>query len=432
MKRSIRFLTIALTMFLLLPLASCAAGGKTPLGTLAPGSMLSVSKNLTYLSAMSDASRNAASALSDNDITAMADFALDLMKLSGEKETNELVSPLSVMLALGMVTNGAWGDTRAELEETLGMSADELNTFLNSFVLSLINSADASLVSANSVWVSNDRGLSVRSDFIENVVRHYNAEIVSAPFGDKKTLDEINDWVNDNTDGMIKKILEKLNDDDIMVLLNALTFDADWYDKFAQEAHDGSFTNSDGSVCTAKMMNGKTHSYIEGKNCVGFKKNYAGGAYSYIALLPDKGTSIEKFISSLDGKSFLSLVNNAKSTEVNITLPKYSFDFELNMNDVLKAMGIKLAFDDEKADFTALGSMDNENNIYISQVIHKTHIEVDESGTRAAAVTAVVVTKTSSANMDPKTVTLDRPFVYAIIDNATGLPLFIGAVENLG
>lgn len=429
MKKNIRFLAMVLTALLLISTCACSKNsGITIYDTIEPGSMLSVGIDLTYLSAKTGVERDASTTLSDDNIIAAADFALELMKMSGKDNTNELISPLSVMIALGMVTNGAWGETRAELEETLGMSSDELNAFLNSFVLSLKNSADASLVSANSVWVSNDRGLNVREDFIDNIVRHYSAEIVSAPFGDEKTLDDMNDWVREHTDEMIEKILDKLEENDIMVLLNAMAFDADWEDQFP-EAKDGSFTNADGSTSTAKMMKGDVSYYIKGRNCVGFKKDYAGGAYSYVALLPDKGMSIDKFISSLDGKDFLRLVNNTDDITVHITLPKYSFDFKLEMNDVLKAMGVKLPFDDHRADFSALSDMP----LYISRVIHKTHIDVDESGTRAAAATAVVMAPKGGAIIErSKTVNLDRPFVYAIIDNETGLPLFIGAVENLG
>ncbi len=428
--RKIRLAAVSLALLMLLLPACSPNPSLTPYDTLAPGTTLKVGSGIEYLSSKTGAERQASEELSHDDIRAAADFAISLLKLSGKDENNELISPLSIMLALGMVTNGAWGDTRAEFEETLGMSAEELNGFLNSFVQSLKNSEKASLISANSVWVSNDRGLSVRADFIENVVRHYDAEIISAPFGNDKTLGEINGWVKDNTDGMIEKILEELSDDAVMLLLNALTFDAEWAEQFETEARDESFTNADGSKTNAKLMSGKTGQYIEGKNCVGFKKDYAGGAYSYIALLPEAGMSIDDFISSLDGKTFLSLVKNPEKSTVYIKLPKYKLDFSITLNDVLKELGIKSAFDDG-ADLSALGKMDTDANLYISQVLHKTHIEVDESGTRAAAVTAVIISPTSAV-ADPKTVNLDRPFVYAIVDNATGLPLFLGAVENIG
>ncbi len=178
-------------------------------------------------------------------------------------------------------------------------------------------------------------------------------------------------------------------------------------------------------------MSGAVSDYISGFGCTGFKKNYAGGAYSYVALLPEKGKSTGDFLASLDGDDFLKLVNNATNNTVEIKMPKYTLDYELVMNDVLKKLGMSSAFSGGKADFSALGSMKGGENIFISRVIHKTHIEVDESGTRAAAVTAVEVKPTSIAAYE-KSVILDRPFVYAIVDNATGLPVFIGTIENLG
>ncbi len=178
-------------------------------------------------------------------------------------------------------------------------------------------------------------------------------------------------------------------------------------------------------------MSGAVSDYISGFGCTGFKKNYAGGAYSYVALLPEKGKSTSDFLASLDGDDFLSLVNNSVKTGVEIKMPKYTLDYQLNMNDVLKKLGMKQAFDGGKADFSALGNMEGGQNIFISRVVHKTHIEVDESGTRAAAVTAVEM-KPTSFPVYEKSVILDRPFVYAIVDNATGMPIFIGTVENLG
>lgn len=432
MKKYLRIPALALLAAVLLGISACLGSGiKIPDETLAPSSTISVGPGITLLSANTGVQREAAGKLDADNVRATADFALDLLREATEKNKNELISPLSVMLALAMTANGAWGETRAEMEEVLGMSVEELNSFLNSYVQSLKNTEDASLVAANSVWISNDRGFSVRSDFIEKVVRYYDAGIVSAPFNDEKTLEAINNWVSDNTDGMIEKILDELDHEAIMLLINALSFDAFWQKKFEVEARDGPFTNADGSTITAKFMSGAVSDYISGFGCTGFKKNYAGGAYSYVALLPEKGKSTSDFLASLDGDDFLSLVNNSVKTGVEIKMPKYTLDYQLNMNDVLKKLGMKQAFDGGKADFSALGNMEGGQNIFISRVVHKTHIEVDESGTRAAAVTAVEM-KPTSFPVYEKSVILDRPFVYAIVDNATGMPIFIGTVENLG
>ncbi|MGI6167616.1 MAG: serpin family protein [Eubacteriales bacterium] len=432
MKDLLRISTLILLAVTLLVISACSGGGiKIPDETLAPGATISVGRGITLLSANTGVQRETAGELDADNVRAAADFALNLLREANGKNKNELISPLSVMLALAMTSNGAWGETRAEMEEVLGMSVEELNSFLNSYVQSLKNTEDASLVAANSVWISNDRGFNVRTDFIEKAVKYYDAGIVSAPFGDEETLGAINNWVKDNTDGMIEKILDELDPEAVMLLINALSFDAFWQKKFEEEARDGTFTNADGSTTTAKFMSDAVSDYISGFGCTGFKKNYAGGAYSYVALLPEKGKSTSDFLASLDGEDFLSLVNNSTKNTVEIKMPKYTLDYELVMNDVLKKLGMPSAFSGSKADFSALGSMDNGQNIFISRVIHKTHIEVDESGTRAAAVTAVEMKPTSIAVYE-KSVILDRPFVYAIVDNATGLPVFIGTIENLG
>ena len=431
MRKYLRIPALALAAAILLGFSACATDDiKIPDETIAPGATISVGKGLTLLSANTGVQRETAGELDTDNVRAAANLALRLLREIPEHDKNELISPLSVMLALAMTSNGAWGETRGEMEAVLGMSVEELNDFLNSFVQSLKNTEDASLVSANSVWISNDRGLEVRSDFIEKVVRYYDAGIVSAPFGDEKTLEAINNWVKDNTDGMIDKVLDKLSPEAVMVLINALTFDALWERQF-DIARDGTFTNSDGSSSTVKFMSGSVSTYISGKGCTGFKKDYDGGAYSYVALLPDKGKSVEDFLVSLDGDDFLTLVNSPAKVKTEIKMPKYTLDYKLDMNDILKKLGMPQAFDGGRADFSALGSMKGGQNIYISRVVHKTHIEVDESGTRAAAVTAVEISPTSIP-VDEKSVILDRPFVYAIVDNATGLPVFIGTVENLG
>lgn len=434
--------TVAAVM--LLAMASCGLAGKYIPDTLVPpkqetttpvtlpkSGMQTPDASFAYLSATKAVERSDVADLSEGDIRLAADFALNLLKNTDKINENEFISPLSIMLALGMAANGAWSDTRGEIEKMLGMSVERLNTFLNSYVLSLKNSSNAALVSANSAWINSGSGFSVREDYLENIGRYYDTKIISAPFGAAETLGEVNGWVSDNTDGMIEKILDELDPESVMLLINALTFDALWESQFTEGmVGTGVFNNSDGSRTDVIMMRSSEHKYISGKNCTGFIKDYAGGAYSYAAVLPDAGVSLEDFLSSLDGDGFLSLVNNTTRATVVTAMPKYRLDYSLNLIEILTSLGMKSAFSPAAADFSALGSVPGGNNLFISKMIHKTHIEIDESGTRAAAVTLIQITPTSAPS-DIKYVTLDRPFLYAIIDNATGLPVFIGITESL-
>jgi serine protease inhibitor len=212
-----------------------------------------------------------------------------------------------------------------------------------------------------------------------------------------------------------------------MYLINALVFDAEWqkiYNK--NRVYEDTFHSNDGDQ-TVTMMRSKEIKYLKDKKATGFIKPYADG-YSFVALMPNEGVAIEDYIKSLKGSSFIKTVSNPKEGVVNAAMPKFSSEYRLEMIEVLKALGMTDAFDGDTADFSRLGHSP-EGNLYVSNVIHKTYIKVDERGTKAGAATVVEVTP-SSAKAEERyyTVTLDRPFVYAVIDNETNLPLFIGTV----
>jgi serpin B len=163
-------------------------------------------------------------------------------------------------------------------------------------------------------------------------------------------------------------------------------------------------------------------------------KPYKGGGYSFAALLPDEELGIDEYVKSLTGAGLHSVLSNAERTTVEtVAIPKFKFDYDIEMKNVLEAMSMKRAFDMVRADFTKLGTVPPGFNLYISRVLHKTFIEVDELGTKAGAVTAVEVSSNGSPAPpeDPKRVILDRPFVFMIVDNAQNLPVFIGVVNSI-
>ncbi len=235
----------------------------------------------------------------------------------------------------------------------------------------------------------------------------------------------------DNTDGMIKRIVSSLNPDDRIAIVNALCFDAKWRVPFEKsDVRKRKFKTASGKKRTVEMMHGTEQRYIEGKGVRGFVKPYAKG-YSYVALLPKKGTSLKKFVASLDGKAFIKLVSGAKRQPVRVAMPKYSLTYDNDqMERQLRAMGMGKAFT-SSADFSKMAT-DTRGRLYIGQVMHKTKIDVDEQGTKAAAATAVMMRASSAPFGKVKKVTLNRPFVYAIVDNATKLPVFVGAVNTIG
>ncbi len=369
--------------------------------------------------------------LTGGDTAAIADFAVKLFQNSVSSESNALISPLSVLCALAMTANGAKGETLAQMEAVLGLTVPELNDYLHTY-LSKLPSGDKYKVNiANSIWVKDDEGLAVEKDFLQTNADYYGASIYKAPFDDA-TLKDINAWVSDNTDGMIKSILDKIPDEAVMYLVNALAFDAEWENIYKEsQVRDGTFTTESGDEWDVEMMYCSEHAYLDDGSAAGFIKYYADRKYAFAALLPDEGVSLDDYVASLTGEGLMDTLKSAGSVEVRTGIPKFESDYSVEMSGILKSLGMADAFDGSISDFSDLGQSAT-GNIFISRVLHKTYIAVDERGTRAGAATAVEMSTTSIQITEPKTVYLDRPFVYMLIDCETNLPVFIGAVTDIG
>ena len=378
--------------------------------------------------------------VSDEFKDAAADFAFELLKESnkaGYEGDSLLVSPLSVMLALSMTANGAEGETLKQFEKVLGgkMDIDSLSAQLFNYTSTLTSTEKAKFNLANAVWLTSDPSFSVNRHFISRIENTFDADIVAADMTNPATVDEINSWVKKETFDMIDKIIDEgsLDGQTIMVLLNAIAFDAQWQNEISDKSCFEDDFNGTAGKKTVTFMRTHGNRYLEGNNEIGFIKNYAGGDYAFLALLPDEGIDINDYVASLSGNEFLKICDEdfGDKYEVNTVIPHFSFDCSLSMAGVLEKMGIKDAFNPFTADLSGMGEYTN-GALYISDVLHKTHIELDNKGTKAAAVTGVVVNGYgASIPATVKNVVLDRPFVYAIIDTQTGLPVFLGVCENI-
>ena len=361
-------------------------------------------------------------------------LAVDLFQSSvlESKDENVLISPLSIQLALAMTANGADGDTKAEMEALLGgeISLEDLNEYLYSYVNNLPSAEKYKLQIANSIWFRDDEGrLQVEKDFLQKNANYYGAQAYKAAFDDQ-TLKDINNWVKDHTDGMIDSILDQIDEDAVMYLINALVFDAEWqhvYDK--SDVYKGKFTNIGGTDKQVDMMHSEETVYLQDENAIGFMKPYSGSKYNFAVLLPNEGVDIYEYIAGLTGEKLMKTLSTPQLGMVMATLPKFSYEYELTMNDVLKELGMPSAFSGGTADFSKMAHS-SRGNIYIGDVLHKTFISVDELGTKAGAVTKVQMND-ECAVMSEWVVTLNRPFVYMIIDNETKLPVFIGTVMDV-
>ncbi|MDE5936154.1 MAG: serpin family protein, partial [Ruminococcus sp.] len=358
-------------------------------------------------------------------ILGQTEFALSLFKKELKDNENTLVSPYSVMQALSMTANGADGATKAEMEDVLGMPIENLNKYLYTQRTSQHSDENSRLSTANSIWTRSDVG--VNQDFLQTNVDYYNADFFTAPFNDT-TLTDINNWVNDKTDKMIPNALDEISADAAMYLINAIAFDAKWEVEFNKDmTAEAEFTAVDNTKQKADMMNSKYESYyIEDENAYGLYKYYKGRKYAFSAVMPkDENVSINDYIANLTAESLNNLLANPQNKKLAVSLPKFSYDFDTLLNDTLSSMGMPTAFDEKNADFSNM----IDRNSYISRVIHKTHIDVDEAGTKAGAATIVEVK--DNAVWAEEYISFDRPFFYCIIDTETNIPVFMGTLMSI-
>jgi len=368
-------------------------------------------------------------------IGSAAQFAVDLFKKSYDENNNTLVSPLSVMLALGMTAGGADGRTLSQMEETLGdgMPIGDLSAYLHYYSAALRGKADDKTLSiANSIWFRDDaERLKVSQEFLQRNADFYGADAYKAPF-DARTLSDINRWVKTHTNGMIDGILNELPPSAKMYLINAIAFDAEWEKPYGSQAvQDGKFVTADGTRQDARMMHSSEDIYLTDGHAVGFIRPYAGDRFSFAAILPEAGTPVGQYVGSLTGAAWMKLMNGAKPADIRASLPKFKSSAFYSLKENLQSLGMTDAFDPGLADFGKMGES-ADGKLFIAQVLHKTFISVDEKGTKAAAVTVVEMATSAEATVpEPIYVELNRPFVYAIIDNATMLPIFLGTVVDL-
>lgn len=370
----------------------------------------------------------------DDFITGTANFSIKLLQRTTQKDENMMISPLSVMLALAMTANGADGATKTQMSEMLGgeIPLETLNEYLYSYVKELPSEENSKLEIANSIWFRDSEDLKVSGKFLQTNADYYGASAYKASF-DEQTVRDINNWVKEKTDGTIEKIIDKdtIDANSMMYLINAIVFDAEWSTVYKKEdIHEGTFNAADGTEQTVEMMVSRESAYINDGKATGFIKPYKNNHYSFAAFLPTEGVSLDEYIASLTGESFVQTVKSAKADAkgVKVTMPKFRGETEMKLKETLQAMGMTDAFQLDAADFSGMVES-GEKELFVNQVLHKTYISVDELGTKAGAVTSVQML-TGEAFIE-NSVILDRPFVYAIIDNATNLPIFIGTVTDI-
>jgi serpin B len=260
--------------------------------------------------------------------------------------------------------------------------------------------------------------------------KYYDAKVYEEPF-DNATVGKINQWVSDQTRGKITNIVDNIEDDAMAFITNAVYFNSDWEKKYDATV-PGKFAGSDGKTKKVKMLEGMEETYITARGAKGFIKEYEGGDFAMMTLLPPKNTTARKFAMSMTGKDWIDAYRNRVTENIHVytRMPEFQYEYEAELNKVFRSMGMEMAFSDF-ADFSKMAAP----SLKIDGILHKTFIRVDKDGTEAAAVTNIGM-KLTSAMPKPeqwieKKVYLTRPFVYAIIDTKTGIPLFVSVLEQV-
>lgn len=361
----------------------------------------------------------------------LTEFSLELLR-GNLSHDNCLISPLSIVSALGMTANGAKGSTRTQMEQMMHTDTAVLNDYLKAYTDYMPDSDKYKVNIANSIWFRDSDSLTINEDFLKTSRNYYEASIFEAPF-DAGTMDDINNWVKKETNGMIQKLLEEPPpSESVMYLINALSFDGEWREIYEKnQIHEGTFNTENGEQQPAQFMYSTEAVYLESPYGTGFIKPYGDGAYAFAAVLPKEGMAMEDFLEKLKGDGVPELLKQARNKTVYARIPEFTVEYSVILNESLMDSGMKDAFDSAKADFSSMAHSDNDN-IYISKVIHKTKMDVDAKGTRAGAVTAIDVAEGCAIQTEePKQVFLDRPFFYMVIDSRQNFPLFMGCLMQM-
>lgn len=362
-------------------------------------------------------------------------FALPIFqRISAEQPgENVFVSPLSVSMALGMVMNGAKGETLDEMKQVLGFGEAELAAVQNGYrdLSALLRGLDpaTSFQIANSIWYRQD--LTVVPSFLDAGRTYFDAEIRSLDFTDAEgTKSAVNGWVKEKTKGRIPTILEEVSPDDVMYLTNAIWFKGEWRTRFDKaRTYDGRFTTARGTTQTVRMMTQTADSTTglrvsSDPGIRAFELPYGNGAYAMTIVLPTAGTDVDALASTLTTDRWNRIVEQMRDERgLEIHLPKFTLEYKRELRKDLHALGMRRAMGGT-ADLTGIFA---DGGAQIAYVTHKTFVQVDEVGTEAAAVTNIGIRVTSL----PPAIHVDRPFIFAIRERLTGTILFIGKMTEI-
>lgn len=342
---------------------------------------------------------------------------------------SKVISPVSLSYLMGMLANGANGNTQAQILKTLGcdgnITLEELNAF-NQWMLSHAGKQDASVEVNIANYIALNKNHQLKADYSKKMADFYKAGIESLDFSSQKTTKHINDWCSKHTDGMIPSIIDQVEPNAVSYIMNAVFFNGTWQDKFEKnETKLEPFRGYTRDIKRVNMMhrNGK-YMYMSNDDYSAVRLPYGKGRYVMTVLLPNEGKSIDEMMSKVNAESFAAISRNMDECVVDLKLPRFTSEVDLSLNDIVSKLGAPSMFLPGEADFSNF----SDANVYVSKMIQKAKIEVSEEGTKAAAVTAAMVMMTSLNPSEPRHVEFhaNRPFVYMITEAQSGCIFFMG------
>ena len=361
-------------------------------------------------------------------------FGIELFRAVSRDEgpKNVFISPLSVSVALGMTLNGADGETYEEMRRTLefhGLTQTEINESYRDLI-DLLQGLDPEVIFeiANSIWYR--KGMQVEQAFLDANEDYFDSEVRELDFTDPAAADAINGWVDEKTRGKIEKILDGIDPGVVMYLINAIYFNGTWtYEFDKDDTKDLPFANADGSSTTVPMMAQQADlAFFESDRFQAVDLPYGDSLYSMTVVLPREGVSVSDLSDELDEETWRDWMSRFEPRQVSLSLPRFKMEYEKTLNDILSSMGMGIAFDPGRADFSRIRS---SGGLWIDYVKHKSFVEVDEEGTEAAAVTVVAIVECAGCGGSMVAMHVDRPFLFFIREQHSGTILFAGQVMTL-
>ena len=352
-----------------------------------------------------------------------------LVQSKEKQQKNIMISPISISMALAMTYIGSNGESQTSMAKTMGwrdMSLDEVNRG-NKSLVSLLNqpSSGVQMSIANSLWLRH--GTSLHRDFTRAIQEYYYAKVTELDFNDPEAPNTINDWINKNTNGKIPKLIESIDPMEVLILMNAVYFNGGWKKEFQQSAtKEESFKLPDGSTKQVQMMaQTGTYEYLSDEEFQAIRLPYGEGQMDMLIILPAETSSLDDLHNKLwsDHNRWRQTFQQSQGE---IKLPRFKVEYEQQLKEPLKSMGLTVPFDEVEADFSGIAPV--PPNLFISAIAHKTIVEVNEKGTEAAAVTSVHMAQASAPIDTPFQMTINRPFFFAIEDRQTNAWLFVGSI----